>query len=978
MEHKQALRNMDELKAYIDDFRVANADYAKVNTHLNQRLDEHKKLIHSLELEVEGLRAAGCGDGRAELMKTIDSLKAANANYNKENERLQGELTQERHFLDALKHDPKDAGLGFAMGCLEDRCKILDKENAKLKSRVKGQDAEIAQLRETREELRTRINTYYGELQATKAANEKYERAPKVFWMSEEARKEFERAVVDHEVEVATKELRDANEKYENKSANMSSRLQTAESKLATAEDLVEKLKAETSFVAAAQWRDKWTEANERANGLSAALDERNIQIRNLRETLDKDRAAVYTVGKAGKFSIVTEPQDPTEKKAEMLIDAGHSVIGYVLHKLGANKIAFVVGGRCEWFAHDDWFKQMRERGDQERKIVDLESGLKSSSKEKVGLCGRIEDLKKELEESKRNYESVTAVYERTKEMLRDTCKHRDEMSEQLRRLHEELVRINEELSFQIKAKAEKRDGLEELKDKHDKACLANERMREERDSALDNLIRKQTECDGLNIKLARTEETHKELVAEITKAAKERDDALKAELRDFDQRACANLKKVCAMKDDQIARLQSEHDMFRDEFMRIRSCPGADSEIKGLCDRAVTDVERIVPLVVVAERLGKERDGLEIELEKREREVTELRCTLNHCLLLARGKENAIETRSETCRAVLDLRNERDGLRNRVHNLCASHKKIEQELNDNKEGGQAALDNTDSILETVARERDALKKALELEKTRKHAALDSVDRLFTNFKTLEKENTRLSKENEELRGLLVKPEYRPDSEIVDRYKKECEALQIRCRQYLTTIEELRVHLHKAIHDPAAEIQGLRDELDQPAANMAKIAAEELLKDINTDAFVPGLGTVRSCLGCSLPVVGGPTRCERCAKKAAPDIRETICDNSLKKPLAAERARPDHKDLPSLGARLESPHPPRHEPDGFKAASTVDPSMEGHRTGMNWCGAAGAPCPMPPSDPHFGPEEVAAYLSRSSTPANPCKEGMAT
>ncbi len=43
--------------------------------------------------------------------------------------------------------------------------------------------------------------------------------------------------------------------------------------------------------------------------------------------------------------------------------------------------------------------------------------------------------------------------------------------------------------------------------------------------------------------------------------------------------------------------------DMWRDEFLRIKACPGCDREIAGLCDRALSEIKRRVPLLVDAER---------------------------------------------------------------------------------------------------------------------------------------------------------------------------------------------------------------------------------------------------------------------------------------------------------------------------------------------------------------------------------------
>ena len=57
------------------------------------------------------------------------------------------------------------------------------------------------------------------------------------------------------------------------------------------------------------------------------------------------------------------------------------------------------------------------------------------------------------------------------------------------------------------------------------------------------------------------------------------------------------NLKK-------RIQELTDSHDMLNDELLRIKSCPDATSEIKGLCDRALKDIKRNVPLIDENENL--------------------------------------------------------------------------------------------------------------------------------------------------------------------------------------------------------------------------------------------------------------------------------------------------------------------------------------------------------------------------------------
>lgn len=50
--------------------------------------------------------------------------------------------------------------------------------------------------------------------------------------------------------------------------------------------------------------------------------------------------------------------------------------------------------------------------------------------------------------------------------------------------------------------------------------------------------------------------------------------------------------------------------DLMRDEFKRIKSCPGADQEIIVLCDRAITRITQNVPVIT-------QRDNAEAELAK-------------------------------------------------------------------------------------------------------------------------------------------------------------------------------------------------------------------------------------------------------------------------------------------------------------------------------------------------------------------------
>ena len=41
--------------------------------------------------------------------------------------------------------------------------------------------------------------------------------------------------------------------------------------------------------------------------------------------------------------------------------------------------------------------------------------------------------------------------------------------------------------------------------------------------------------------------------------------------------------------------KLETAIELAKDELLRIKACPGADSEIKQLCDRGLNDIKRLV-----------------------------------------------------------------------------------------------------------------------------------------------------------------------------------------------------------------------------------------------------------------------------------------------------------------------------------------------------------------------------------------------
>ena len=64
-------------------------------------------------------------------------------------------------------------------------------------------------------------------------------------------------------------------------------------------------------------------------------------------------------------------------------------------------------------------------------------------------------------------------------------------------------------------------------------------------------------------------------------------------------------------------AELVDRIDMQCDEFQRIRACPGADEEIRGLCDRAIKDVRQHVHVIVQRDNAERERDKLRAKIER-------------------------------------------------------------------------------------------------------------------------------------------------------------------------------------------------------------------------------------------------------------------------------------------------------------------------------------------------------------------------
>lgn len=82
------------------------------------------------------------------------------------------------------------------------------------------------------------------------------------------------------------------------------------------------------------------------------------------------------------------------------------------------------------------------------------------------------------------------------------------------------------------------------------------------------------------------------------------------------------DLEQQLSKEREKSDRAQGVADMMRDEFLRIKALR-ASSEIDGICDRAIMEIETCVPIVVRAEKT-------EQALSEARREVKEMRAVVN------------------------------------------------------------------------------------------------------------------------------------------------------------------------------------------------------------------------------------------------------------------------------------------------------------------------------------------------------------
>jgi len=103
---------------------------------------------------------------------------------------------------------------------------------------------------------------------------------------------------------------------------------------------------------------------------------------------------------------------------------------------------------------------------------------------------------------------------------------------------------------------------------------------------------------------------------------------------------------KRCQQVEKERNKLTDSLDLQRDEFKRINALVERDSEIAGLCERAIKDIEQRVPVIVQRDNFEQDRDSLKSKVEELEREKQTMGEQLDH--LLAHCKDSECEVCSK------------------------------------------------------------------------------------------------------------------------------------------------------------------------------------------------------------------------------------------------------------------------------------------------------------------------------------------
>ena len=75
----------------------------------------------------------------------------------------------------------------------------------------------------------------------------------------------------------------------------------------------------------------------------------------------------------------------------------------------------------------------------------------------------------------------------------------------------------------------------------------------------------------------------------------------------------CVDKMHICVSCYGKLPDMIDQIDMYRDEFKRIQCCPGVTDEIIGICNRALTNIHRRIPVIDELEKANEIINNLTI-----------------------------------------------------------------------------------------------------------------------------------------------------------------------------------------------------------------------------------------------------------------------------------------------------------------------------------------------------------------------------
>ena len=98
---------------------------------------------------------------------------------------------------------------------------------------------------------------------------------------------------------------------------------------------------------------------------------------------------------------------------------------------------------------------------------------------------------------------------------------------------------------------------------------------------------------------------------------------------RKFSSEEYFNVLRELSRALKEVENLTDKIDLWRDEFIRIKTVT-KNLEIVGLCNRALTDIEQKVPVVVRCEELEEENNKLYCEMIRWQEELLKIKTTMD------------------------------------------------------------------------------------------------------------------------------------------------------------------------------------------------------------------------------------------------------------------------------------------------------------------------------------------------------------